>query len=217
MIIDTHPPKFDEPAAFAGRKDWNMSKLTKWLLISIAAVSLGWSSFSSLYSLSVADELATLRKENRNDLSYLRNRIRELDSELNSILLDMLDRPSVPVDGAPDPAPSEAETTETPEGDTETDNAPEDTMSGATEEVTIPTHQSPETEVSDKAEGETVPTLYLVAERDGIIGLFDASGDMLRQANVFVMTLPEADRKTLAVGIPASSLEEALSILEQYE
>ena len=65
---------------------------------------------------------------------------------------------------------------------------------------------------------ETAPAApYLVAAHNGIIGLFDASGALLRTANVYLMTLPEADRATLTVGIPAGDWEEALELLGRYE
>ena len=214
MIIDTHPPKIDEPAIYASRKEWIMRKITKWLLISIASLSLGWSSLASIYTFSVADDLTTLRKENRSDVSHLRNRIRELEAELSAYLLDHVEQPTIPTGGEPESSPS-TETT-MPEDTTES-MRPEDTTDVATEEVTIPTHQSPETEASNKIEADTIPTLYLVAERNGIIGLFDSTGNLMQATNVFVMTLPEADRKILSVGIPANTLDEALSILEQYE
>jgi hypothetical protein len=56
-----------------------------------------------------------------------------------------------------------------------------------------------------------------VAAHDGIIGLFDASGALLKTVNVYLMTLPEADRAALTVGIPARDWEEALELLGQYE
>ncbi len=204
-----------------------MKKITKWLLISVASAALCWAALSTLYTHSVSKELTLLRKENRNDVIYLRCRIRELESELTASLLD---RPASPTGGEAESQPPDA--TDVPETDEATETLPEGTSEDtledtaaiapeetapATEAVTLPTHQSPETQPPAEDEPETVPALYLVAERDGIIGLFDASGELIRQANVFVMTLPKADRETLAVGIPAASMEEALSILEQYE
>ena len=205
-----------------------MKKITKWLLISVASVALGWAVLSTLYTHSVSEELTILRKENRNDVIYLRCRIRELESELTAGLLDRLNQPASPTGGeAESLPPSETVFFETDEGANTVPADPdesasagifaEDTAGPSTEAVTLPTHQSPETMPSVEVEPETVPPLYLVAERDGIIGLFDASGELLREANVFVMTLPEADRRTLAVGIPAASIEEAMAILEQYE
>ena len=67
----------------------------------------------------------------------------------------------------------------------------------------LPVHQPPETQAPSEPETAIPPSLYLIAEHKGIIGLFDASGELLRSVNVFVMTLPEAEREALAVGIPA--------------
>ena len=234
MIIETHPPNFDVPAAFACRKEWIMKKITTWLLVSVASVALGGAVLSALYTGSLSKEMAALRKENRNDASYLRSRIRELDAELASVLLDRLNQPTLPADGEaetfrpdetspsthPDDPEAITERADFGTGDsTQAENRTEaeETAAPSTEEVTLPTHQSPETEAPTEDAPETISALYLIAERDGVIGLFDASGELLQVANVFVMTLPEADRKALAVGISAGSLEEALSILYMYE
>jgi hypothetical protein len=104
------------------------------------------------------------------------------------------------------------------EGVTE-DPKPADTEA-ATEGVTLPTHNSPETVPAAGGEStpETSPAApYLVAAHNGVIGLFDASGALLKTVNVYLMTLPEADRAALTVGIPARDWEEALELLGQYE
>jgi hypothetical protein len=230
MIIETHSPIFDVPADSAGRKERIMNKITKWLLISVASVALGWSVLSTLYTYSVSEELKALRKESHSDVIYLRCHIRELESELTAGLLDRLNPPASPTGGeAESLTPDE---TVSPESDDATEALPEDTAGStaegsadtssedttvpSTEAVTLPTHQSPEIQAPSDAEPETVPTLYLVAERDGIIGLFDASGELIQTVNVFVMTLPETDREALAVGIPASSWQEACEMLGRY-
>ena len=77
-----------------------------------------------------------------------------------------------------------------------------------TEAVTLPTMNAP----------ETVPaTVYRIVEHDGIIALLDENDRILRVANVFVMTLPPADRDALHAGIVVSSFEEAVSLLAQFE
>ena len=68
---------------------------------------------------------------------------------------------------------------------------------------TIPSYESPE-------------PLYTVRAHEGIIGIFDADGTLCRSVNVFVMTLPEADREALAAGIPAYSEEEMRRIAERF-
>ena len=129
---------------------------------------------------------------------YLRTRIRELESELTSLLLDRTEPETEAVE-------SEADTAESP--------APE------TEAVTVPTHQSPETQPSEETSPspELSATAYTLTEHNGLIGIFDASGALVRTLNVFVMTLPEAEREALRVGIPAYSYEEMLRLAQQYE
>lgn len=190
-----------------------MSKCTKGLLIAALCVLTTWLGLSCLYTYSVSEELTALRRESRTNTVYLRCRIRELESELSADLLGGLLPPSAPVGG--EAADTEASTNRAENG-TAADTAP-NTAPSDTEAVTLPTHQSPETQAPAVPETDAPVSLYLIAEQDGIIGLFDAAGELLRSANVFVMTLPEQEREALAVGIPAYSWGEALEILERYE
>ena len=133
MIIETHPPIFDVPADSAGRKEWIMSKFTKWLLISVASVALGWAALTTLYTRSVSEELTALRRENRNDVVYLRCRIRELEAELAASRLDRLDPPDESEDdGAASQSPAE---TVAPETDAATNTPPEDTATDSSEDT----------------------------------------------------------------------------------
>ena len=179
-----------------------MSKAAKGILIAAFCALALWATLSTLYTHSVSEELTTLRREERSDIVYLRNRVRDLESILATR----------PVDG------EASETTEavTPTPDTEVTTEP--TSEPETEAVTIPTHNSPETIPAVDAEPEAPPAFpYLVAAHEGIIGLFDASGALLRTVNVYIMTLPEADRAALSVGIPTGDWAEALHLLEMYE
>lgn len=186
-----------------------MSKTVKGLLIAAFCVLAAWAGLSTLYTYSVAEELTTLRREGRSDTVYLRCRIRDLESVLADRSEEKLPASTEPVDS------------ETAVSDTQ---APSDTQAAtepeaATEDVTIPTHNSPETTpVDGENTAEPIPASpYLVATHEGIIGLFDASGALLKTANVYIMTLPEADREALTVGIPAGDWAEALEILGRYE
>lgn len=58
---------------------------------------------------------------------------------------------------------------------------------------------------------------YIVREHEGIIGVFTADGDPLYTVEVYIKTLPEADRKLLYDGIYAASREELLEILGDYD
>lgn len=192
-----------------------MSKCTKGLLIAALCILTTWLGLAYLYTYSVSEELATLRREDRSDTVYLRCRIRELESKLAAGLEEIL--PAEPVGGgAADTVAPPAETGKAPESEAMTD-ADQTTAVPDTESVTLPVHQSPETQAPAEPETAVPPSLYLIAEHNGIIGLFDASGELLRSVNVFVMTLPEAEREALAVGIPARSWSEAVETLDRYE
>lgn len=188
-----------------------MSKTAKGLLIAALCVLTAWVGLSTLYAHSLSEELTLLRREGRSDTVYLRSRIRELESELTLYVGEVLTPPAAPMGG-------EASTEGLTDGETATQK-PADTEA-PTEGVTLPTHNSPETVPSADSlpTPETAPAApYLVAAHNGIIGLFDASGALLRTVNVYLMTLPEADRTALTVGIPAGDWEEALELLGRYE
>ena len=197
-----------------------MSKCTKGLLIAALCLLTTWLGLAYLYTYSVSEELAMLRREDRSDTVYLRCRIRELESQLTAGLQEIL--PAEPVGGVGEETTAPAETEEeresgkAQESETVTDTTVE-TAAPDTEAVTLPVHQSPETQAPSEPETAIPPSLYLIAEHKGIIGLFDASGELLRSVNVFVMTLPEAEREALAVGIPARSWSEAVEMLDRYE
>lgn len=160
-----------------------MRSMTRSLLIAIAALSLGWSVLSVLYTKNVSDELRELRREKASDVIYLTARIRDLQQHVSDSLLG---RPAVTL-----PSDSEAQTP-------------------ATEEITLPTHESPEVKPTD-------PASYMLAEHNGQIGVFDGEGELIRTLDVFVMTLPEADREALSDGIPAASWQELCELIECYE
>ncbi len=96
------------------------------------------------------------------------------------------------------------------ESERESDTTPE------TDTVDIPTHNRPETEspVEDTA---SPAALYTIAAYKGHIGVFDATGRVVREVNVFLFALPAVDREALAVGIPAYSREEMVAIVARYE
>ena len=181
-----------------------MKKLTLSLLITASVIVLGWLCLSTAYTHSVSEEVTRIRREGRSDVVYLRNRIRELESELTSLLS---------AGSEPDTEAAENDAETETEMDTETEASPE------TEAITVPVHQSPETQAP--AETETIPEIsaavYTLTEHNGVIGVFDAAGELVRVLNVFVMTLPETDREALQVGIPAYSYEEMLRLAAQYE
>ena len=197
-----------------------MSKITKGLLIAAFSVLTVSLIFSTLYTYSISEELSLLRREGRSDLVYLRSRIRDLESELSAQQADADVSVTIPVGGddtADGSANGPANGADGAGADNEVTTSP---SSEETEEVTIPTHSSPETSPPADTEASAAPlpaSPYLVAAHDGVIGIFDATGALLKTANVYIMTLPESDRSTLEVGIPAGSWAEALRLLDMYE
>ena len=190
-----------------------MNKTTKGLLIAAFCVLTLWAGLATLYTYSVSEELTTLRREGRSDMIYLRCRIRDLENEL-----------SARADGSDNlPTVSDKEDSTDHVKNESPSNSDESTLDRpveeATEAVTIPTLNAPETTPPAESEPTVETNLvapYLIAAHEGIIGLFDATGALLKTANVYTMTLPEADRAALDVGIPAGSWAEALRLLEMY-
>ena len=196
-----------------------MSKTAKGLLIAALCILTTWIGLSTLYTYSVSEELSLLRREGRSDTVYLRCRIRDLESELSAGLTTQEPAPDESADQeAAAEASSDREVSTSMTTDCEIPTQSPDGQEAVTEGVTFPTHSSPET-APVGGESPSEPSLvspYLVASHEGIIGLFDASGALLRTANVYIMTLPESDREALTVGIPAGDWAEALEILERY-
>jgi hypothetical protein len=180
-----------------------MKKFLRGLGVTAVIIAIGGVAMSWMYTQNVSEELTRLRRESRSDIVYLRTRVRELESELTACLLNQLEPPSEAVDGE-EAHPVEQDTP-----------APE----AGTEAVTAPTHQAPETQTPtlDLPDSEATDAEYFLSEYQGVIGVFDNSGNLLRTINVFVMTLPEAERVSLEIGIPVFSWEELDSLLEQFE
>ena len=197
-----------------------MSKTTKGLLIAAFSVLTVSLIFSTLYTYSVSEELSLLRREGRSDLVYLRSRIRDLESELSAQQADTDVSVTIPA-GGDDPADGPTNgPTNGADGAGVDNEATTSTPAEETEEMTIPTHSSPETSPPADTEASAAPlpaSPYLVAAHDGVIGIFDATGALLKTANVYIMTLPESDRAALEVGIPVGSWAEALRLLDMYE
>ena len=211
-----------------------MKPIFKGLLVTAVAFTVGWTLMSALYTYDLSEELTLLRRETTNNTVYLRSRIRELESLMNLKPDGQPVEPGTPVGGdaedlekeeshppanggqtgqasdtQPSP-PSEDDRPPVTSAPTESPASP----SPDTEAVTLPVPQAPETRPPEAE--SAIPSLYLIAECNGIIGLFDASGELIQTVNVFVMTLPETDREALAVGIPASSWQEACEMLGRY-
>ena len=181
-----------------------LTNLTKGILISIASITLIWLIFSTAYTYTVSEEVIKLRRDSRSDIVYLRNRVRDLEAALKT---------DIPA-GVTSP-----DTNEDDVATRETEGSNQDTAPAETEAVTVPTHQSPETQAPSVDAPHPLPSTaaYLFTEHNGMIGVFDAAGELVRTINVFVMTLPEAEREALYVGIPAYTYAEMCELAEQFE
>ena len=191
-----------------------MKNVLKGLMIAAAATTLGGLLLATAYTHEGSEDVTQLRRESRSDIVYLRTRVKELESELAAELANREPSDDLAVDGVIE------EDTRIPESEadeTESDTVAEDET--GEEAVTVPTHMSPETQepVGDDMETVAPVAQYVIGVYNGMIGVFDASGELVRTINVFVMTLPKAEQEALAVGIPAYSYEEMCRIAEQYE
>ena len=190
-----------------------MRQFTKGLLIALTSLALLTAGLTALYTRELSEELTALRREGRSDNVYLRCRVRDLEAELKDYLRGTGGDGTIPTGGTSHPSfDTEAEVE--PDS-TATDRNEETSSEPATEAVTLPVHQSPETQPPE--ESVTPTALYLLCEHEGILGVFDGTGDLLRTVNVMVLTLPKADRDALRVGIPFFSEAELENALEKYE
>jgi hypothetical protein len=196
----------------------NMKHVTNILLFGLLTLSLLWSGLSTLYAQELSRELTCLRRDNRSDTVYLRNRVKELEAEIK----EHIRLPLQPVGGnASHDWNTDVEETRREEETDTSEATGEDTQKNSdpvTEEVTIPVQNSPETVPSeDIPTVESTPSaLYVVAEHRGILGVFAPTGELIRTVNVLVATLTSADREALQLGIPAYSEQELIKILEAY-
>ena len=201
-----------------------MKKVLKILTVLAAVAALGGVCVSAAYAQMVQDEVTQLRRESRSDIVYLRTRVRELELALEAGLSERAEEEDLPVDGVIEEETTES-TAET-EAESERGDGEDGAEAGAAAEdesdeeaVTVPTHHAPETQAPIEEEaGSVSPTaLYMLTVYNGMIGVFDASGELVRTINVFVMTLPDEEQAALAVGIPAYSEGELLPLIERYE
>ena len=66
-----------------------------------------------------------------------------------------------------------------------------------------------------KAEGTRKYT-HTVKEYNGIIGVFDGEGTLVKEVNITVDSLPDADKQDLLIGIRVYSSDELERILEEF-
>lgn len=202
-----------------------MKKWTQGLLISIAALSLCGVICTAHYTHTIEERLSEAKRNNRSDITQLNARIHELESEWTMGIWDRLDELFRPENGDPSMRPVDGQSTapetdvaepEEPSEADDTDQIETDGDTPNTDAVTLPTHQTPETQ-PPSTDAVAPAALYVMSEHEGVIGIFDATGELMRVVNVFVMTLPDADREALSVGIPAYSWAEMLELIDRYQ
>ncbi len=113
-------------------------------------------------------------------------------------------------------APAVDETRPASESETAVESETRIDEAAESESLELPTHNQTET-LPPIPEPDPAPVLYTVAAHNGRIGVFDATGRLIREVNVFLFALPREDREALTVGIPAYSREEMLEIVKRYE
>lgn len=178
-------------------------------LIGGTAVNLGW-----LHQLE--DKLEAFKKQNMNRYLAFYSRMIALEDDVSAL----------PVGGEPHTADSSEETEDKP-ADTDTmETTPAETQvsletveeADTTLEV-APTEETTAADADIDAETQVEPSMdtrYIIRSHNGIIGVFDPNGMLFATLNVYVMTLPEADRRALEEGIPASDMREVQALLDKF-
>ena len=73
-------------------------------------------------------------------------------------------------------------------------------------------------EIKDTEPQETdTDKIYTVREHMGRIGIFDESGALVRVLEVYVRTLPEADKRMLKEGFEVVGTKQLNAIIEDYD
>lgn len=182
-----------------------MKKFLKLLLVLLVV----FSTVTSLLGMGFWYELReSTNKLAKRGLSYwlaIRTRVEQLESSAE-VFLGMDDVPDTTAETSP-------AVTEPPESDTKIDTEVKTNTPEAEEDTTATAN----TEATDSGT-EAVPeptTGYTIKAYEGIIGVFDNDGALTETINVAVMTLPEADREALSVGIFAQTWEDVRDILDR--
>ena len=165
-----------------------MKKTIRWILISLAVLVILGTTCAVASGLVTHNAVKDMEKKHLHDILAIRERLDDVEDRGTSVTITVKDYD--------DDSDGHGECTCT----VGHHNAPE--SEGVADE-TIPSYESPE-------------PLYTVKAHDGIIGIFDSDGTLCRSVNVFIMTLPEADREALAAGIPAYSEEEMQMIADRF-
>lgn len=164
-----------------------MKKVTKYVLIGMLVCSFCAAALSTAFACSVHQALTDYKQKNICDVLILRARIQHLEDKLQHSLDAVVDKT---IDIL------------SPRVETEPESSPYDTA-----EVTYaPGHAA-----------EAPTDVYVISTYRGIIGIFDADGQLLRTVNVSVDTLPEVDRQALSQGLRVDGWPEMLKMIEKYQ
>jgi len=198
--------------------------VTAVILLALGISILNWGAICEL-----KDDIVEKSKAHLMTISSLHRRLKELE-EANA---------SIPIFGH---GQKDETTASTHQEEVETNEAAtafeekatisqdEETQEITTQETTAETslHQSETTEreettryqeaVTTALEIETDPQVnFCVGVYQDVIGVFDRKGQLVEVCNVYIMTLPIADRNALKEGIYVASYDEVQNILNGYK
>lgn len=186
-----------------------MKKKAKTILIFLTVVSLLCSLSSTALAMSIQRTLVNARERSLAECLNLRTRIRTLEGQLKEAMVGWIALDTT----------SESEW-EHPSADVET----------ATESVTEETNEvaavggtsiNADDIAYGAADGTTETSfapspVFTIKVYEGVIGVFDDGGKLIRTVNVYVETLPAADRNALSMGICVTGEQEMRAIVDRY-
>lgn len=168
-----------------------MKRIFRWILTSLAVLAVLGTTCAVTSGVIAKNAVKSMEKKHLHDMLAIDGRLDDAEERGASVTVTVKDYGD---------DRSDCTCTWGHGAETAPDATPE--TEGVADE-TLPSYESPE-------------PMYTVKAHEGIIGIFDADGALCRSVNVFVMTLPEADREALAAGIVAYSEEEMRMIAERY-
>lgn len=182
-----------------------MRKLTKVLLAGAVLLSLGGSTVATAAAVTINNTLEELRCRSISDNLSIRSRVSQLEAVLTDKLPELMDKASEVLSAAQgdhekaqDAIPANADASDKEQ--------PADVPADGMGEVTSPSLHAVD------APAET----YVIRTYNGIVGVFDGDGLLIRTVNTAVDTLPAADREALENGITAESFERMCEIADMY-
>ena len=162
---------------------------------------------STAFAASMKEQLTHTKERALLDRISLRADLRTLEDRMNEMLAGWF-----PSETSPKPSVGTAADVATDsESITEIDAASDTETDGTEESETIAGAES-----ENSADSLPTPTAaYVITVHEGVIGVFDTDGALVRVVNVYVETLPQADRAALAEGIEAADEQEMREIVDR--